>query len=102
MGQPLRSTLLHLGSIRGSGYLSITDGGQDLGPVSFEIDSYSERGQPSANGQIEGSAEALAVAFNAGSAVIKREGGVDLCVVLWDPSGEAAAEIKVTSPLPLL
>jgi hypothetical protein len=102
MGNPLRSPLLHLGSIHGRGSLSVDDGGPGLGPVSFEIDSYSERGRASANGRIEGSPESLAAAFKAGSARIRRDNAADLSVVLWDPAGEAVAEIRVTAPLPAL
>lgn len=91
-----------LGTIRGSGDLSIEGGTRVLGVVSFEIDSYLERGQPSANGRINGDPEALAIAFDARRARIGRVSAADLSIVLWDPAGAPEAEVRVIAPLPVL
>jgi hypothetical protein len=102
MNRPLRSPLRFLGAIRGSGHLSVDDGARDLGIVSFEIDSYSERGKSSANGRIDGSPESLTLAFDAGHALIRRESGNDLTIVLSDPAGAPHAEVRITAPLPVI
>ena len=96
-----RHLLKHLGTIRGSGSLSIGEGGRSLGLVNYEIDSYLDRTMHSGNGQIEGETTLLTQAFEAGAAQIALSGGRSVGVVLSDPQGDPAADIVVRSGLPL-
>jgi hypothetical protein len=96
-----RSPLKHLGTLHGSGSLSIGNGEQRLGPVRYEIDGYLERTMRSANGQIEGEIAVLEQAFRAGAACIALEGGSSIDVVLSDPRGGPTAEIVVSGRFPL-
>ncbi len=96
-----RQLLKHLGTIRGSGNLSIGAGSRSLGSVSYEIDSFVDRMMYSANGQIEGDTGLLAEAFKAGTATLALDGGRSVAVVLADPEGSPTAEIVVRDQLPL-
>ena len=68
MTRPSRRPLKHLGALHGSGVVSIENGQQSLGLVSYEIDGYLDRTTRSASGQIEGAVSVLAQAFRAGGA----------------------------------
>ena len=94
-----RSALKHLGTLRGRGGLSIRRD-RRLGEVDYEIEGYVDARQRSASGWIEGSADMLRQAFEAGTAHITLEGGLKIAVTLVDPEGEPAAEIAVTGALP--
>jgi hypothetical protein len=98
--QGTRSSLKHLGTLHGTGRLSIGDGEQSLGDVTYEIDGYLRRDQRSDNGQIEGPAEMLAQAFRAGAACITLSDGQVVDVVLSDPRGGSTAEIAVNGRFP--
>ena len=95
-----RFQLKHLGGLRGSGELSINGGATALGMVTYEIDGYLNRLTSSANGQIEGSGDMLARAFDAGAARIALADGQWIEIILADPEGDTAAEVKVSGPLP--
>ena len=96
-----RPSLKHLGTLHGCGGLSIGNGTQSLGPVTYEIDGYLDRTTRSANGQIEGDRYVLAQAFRAGSASIALEGGPLVNIVLVDPQDGPTAEITVSGRCPL-
>ena len=96
-----RPSLKYLGTLHGSGSLSIRNRRQHLGSVSYEIDGYLERTTRSANGQITGDIAVLEQAFRAGAARIALEGGPSIDVVLLDPQGGPTAEIQVSGRFPL-
>jgi hypothetical protein len=91
----------YLGTLRGSGRLSLQNGEQSLGAVTYEIDGYCNHLERSANGQIEGDAAILTQAFCAGHAGILLADGSSLQVVLADPQGGSTAEVKVNGYFPL-
>ena len=95
-----RNPLTHLGTLHGSGSL-LTRAGQELGPVTYEIDGYLDRTTRSANGQIEGVSAALSHAFDAGAATIVLAGGESIRVVVSDPHGGPTAEVEVVGSFPL-
>ncbi len=95
-----RASLKCLGTLHGSGSLSIHDG-KHLGSVGYEIDGYADRTIRSADGQVEGKSSVLAQAFRAGAARIVLNGGSSVDIVLSDPQGGQTAEIKVSGRFPL-
>ena len=56
----MRSSLRHLGTLRGRGKLMSCDGEQNLGEVTYEIDGFLCGAHRSDNGRIEGGAALLA------------------------------------------
>jgi hypothetical protein len=93
--------LRYLGTMRGSGSLSLRNGKLSLGAVTYEIDGYGSRFARSANGQIEGNSTALTQAFQAGHAGILLSDGSSVEIVVADPQGGSTAEIRVTGSFPL-
>jgi hypothetical protein len=98
--QAARGPLRHLGTLHGKGDLLTGEGTQNLGSVTYEIDSYARRSMRSDNGRIEGSAAMLAKAFRAGSATIVLADGQSVDVSLADPNGAPATEVQVTGRFP--
>jgi len=68
-----------LGSSRGQGVLRTADG--DL-TVSYEFDTYQERGRTSSSGSIDGDASAIA---DGAVGVLKLESGEEMDIVLIKP-----------------
>lgn len=95
-----RGSLKHLGTLHGRGDLLIDGGAQKLGTVDYEIDGYLRRDQRSDNGRIEGLADILTQAFQAGAACLATADGQCVDVVVADPDGASAAEITVTGRFP--
>ena len=93
-------SLQYLGTLRGSGSLSLRDG-QSLGAVTYEIDGYCNRLARSANGQIAGDDTVLTQAFRAGLASLLLSNGASVEVVLADPQGQSTAEVQVHGAFPL-
>jgi hypothetical protein len=92
--------LKHLGTLRGGGAL-LTQDGEEIGPVTYEIDGYLERATRSANGQIQGDNEILKQAYGAGAAIVALAGGGRVLVALSDQRGSSAAEVRVSGSFPL-
>jgi hypothetical protein len=101
MTRPSRRPLKHLGALHGSGVVSIENGQQSLGLVSYEIDGYLDRTTRSASGQIEGAVSVLAQAFRAGGASLALSNGPSVDIVLSDPQGGPTAEVDVSGAFPL-
>ncbi len=93
-------SIKHLGTLHGQGALLVQEGRQ-LGPVTYEIDGYLDRGAKSANGQIEADNRILDQAFHAKDATLVLESGRCVHIVVSDPRGGATAEIHVTGGFPL-
>jgi hypothetical protein len=94
-------SLQYLGTLRGSGSLSLRNGEESLSPVTYEIDGYSSHFARSANGQIEGESTVLTQAFGAGLADLLLSDGSSVEVVLADPQGQSTAEVQVHGSFPL-
>ena len=94
-------SLQYLGTLRGSGSLSLQNGLQSLGAVTYEIDGYCSHFARTANGQIEGEDKVLTQAFQAGVAGILLSDGSAVEVVLADPHGGSTAEVRVNGDFPL-
>lgn len=95
-----RGILTHLGTLHGSGDLSIGEAAETLGPVTYEIDGYQERNMATANGLIQGDAGMLRRAFDAGTARLALADGAVVEVVLADPKGDDAAEVRLRGAMP--
>lgn len=98
--QATRGPLRHLGTLHGKGDLLIGVDARNLGSVTYEIDGYARRAMRSDNGQIDGSAEALARAFRAGSATIVLADGQRIDIALSDPRSTSSAEVRVIGRFP--
>jgi hypothetical protein len=94
-------SLQYLGTLRGSGTLSLKNGEQSLGGITYEIDGYCNQFARSANGQIEGEDRVLTQAFQAGVVGILLSDGSSIEVVLADPHGGSTAEVQVNGDFPL-
>jgi hypothetical protein len=94
-------SLQYLGTLRGSGSLSLRNGEESLSPVTYEIDGYSSHFARSANGQIEGESTVLTQAFRAGLADLLLSDGSSVEIVLADPQGQSTAEVQVHGSFPL-
>lgn len=95
-----RGALTHLGTLHGSGALTTADATEPLGTVSYEIDGYQERKMVSANGLIQGRPSVLGKAFRAGVAHLALADGVSVEIVLADPKGDEAAEVRLRGAMP--
>ena len=94
-------SLQYLGTLRGSGTLSLQNGEQSLGAITYEIDGYCNHIARSASGQIAGDDKVLTHAFQAGLVGILLSNGSSIEVVLADPHSGSTAEIKVNGDFPL-
>jgi hypothetical protein len=98
--QPNRRLLKHLGSLYGSGQLLNANGGHSYGTVAYAVDGYFDKVTRTSNGQIEGGANMLSQAYQAGEARIALADGQFVDVVLDDPNGDTVAEITVKGCCP--
>jgi hypothetical protein len=87
-------SLQYLGTLRGRGTLSVKNGEQSLGGITYEIDGYCNHIVRSANGQIEGEDKVLTQAFQAGVAGILLSDGSAVKVVLADPHGGSTRRFR--------
>ncbi len=97
----MKNSCRHLGTLQGSGSLSVGDSSERLGNVTFEIDGYADRDRRWANGEIEGEAVVLDRAFAAGVVRLASTDGVSLDLVLQNPAGGSTAEFDVKGQFPL-
>jgi hypothetical protein len=95
-----RKSITHLGTLHGQGTLLVRDGLR-LGEVIYEIDGYVDGEVRSASGQIEAESRILNEAFQAEDAIIVLETGRCINIVVSDPQGEVAAEVRVKGAFPL-
>ena len=95
-----RKSITHLGTLHGEGTLLIQEG-RRLGQVIYEIDGYVDGGGKSASGQIEAESRILDEAFRAEEATIVLDTGRCIHIVVSDPLGEGAAEVRVKGGFPL-
>jgi hypothetical protein len=95
-----RKSITHLGTLHGEGTLLVRDG-RSLGQVIYEIDGYVDGAVKSASGQIEAESRTLEEAFRAEEVSIVLETGRCINIVVSNPRGEQAAEVRVTGAFPL-